>query len=230
MQLKAIIFGGIGTLVETSELQREAFNRAFEEAGVDWHWDRDEYQTLLSVTGGRDRIRHFDRHTGFLDERTILSIHARKTELFQQILNNTKLALRAGVGDLINKALNTDTMLAIASTTAKSNIDVLAAASDLNLKQFDAVVHRDLVTRTKPDPEAFQHCLSILGITAHEAVAIEDSDSGVRSAVAAGLMCFALPGANTTGQNYEQASLVTQSLSDIDVIDAARSRLQATAV
>ena len=223
MHLQAIIFGGIGTLVETSELQREAFNRAFEEAGIGWHWERDVYQSLLSVAGGRNRIRHFDRHSGDLDEQRIVSLHARKTELFQQSVASTDLALRSGVRYLINKALSTDTKLAFASTTSKANIYALAAASDLDLRQFEVVLHRDLVTSAKPDPEVYQLCLSTLGISAHEAVAIEDSDSGVRSALGAGLTCFALPGANTTGQNYEQAALVTHSLEDIDVIDAARS-------
>lgn len=58
MGIRAIIFGGIGTLVETSELQRRAFNDAFTAFGVRWHWDRDTYRRLLSVPGGRNRIRH----------------------------------------------------------------------------------------------------------------------------------------------------------------------------
>lgn len=223
MHLQAIIFGGIGTLVETSELQRNAFNRAFEEAGLNWHWERDVYRGLLSVAGGRNRIRHFDRKTRALDEQTVRSLHARKTELFQEAIVNADLAPRAGVKNLLNKAMSTDTRLAIASTTSKSNIVALAEASGLDLMQFDAIIDRDLVGCPKPDPEAYQSCLGTLGISAQEAVAIEDSDSGVRSALGAGLTCFALPGANTTEQNYDQAALVTYSLADVDVIDAARS-------
>jgi beta-phosphoglucomutase-like phosphatase (HAD superfamily) len=34
MTVKAIMFGSIGTLVETSNLQRHAFNRAFKDAGL----------------------------------------------------------------------------------------------------------------------------------------------------------------------------------------------------
>ncbi|MFT7179418.1 MAG: phosphoglycolate phosphatase-like HAD superfamily hydrolase, partial [Oceanospirillaceae bacterium] len=41
MTTKAILFGSIGTLVETSELQRRAFNQAFSEAGLDWNWSEE---------------------------------------------------------------------------------------------------------------------------------------------------------------------------------------------
>ena len=47
MTIQALFFGGIGTLLETSELQREAFNAAFREAGLDWHWSIDEYREML---------------------------------------------------------------------------------------------------------------------------------------------------------------------------------------
>ena len=221
VQLRAIIFGGIGTLVETSELQRDAFNRAFEEAGLGWYWERDVYQSLLSVAGGQNRIRHFSRHTGGLDEQTIYSLHARKTQLFQRAMETADLAPRAGVRKLINKALGADTRLAIASTTSQSNIVRLAGASGLDLAQFDVIMHRDLVVNPKPHSEVYEFCLEALGLTRYEAVAIEDSDSGVRSALAAGLACFALPGANTAGQDYGQAALVTHSLANLDVIDVA---------
>ena len=45
--MKAILFGSIGTLIETSDLQREAFNQAFKEAGLDWYWDQEDYTKLL---------------------------------------------------------------------------------------------------------------------------------------------------------------------------------------
>jgi len=44
MNYKAILFGSIGTLIETSDLQRESFNEAFKEAGLDWYWDQEDYE------------------------------------------------------------------------------------------------------------------------------------------------------------------------------------------
>ena len=49
MTYKSLLFGSIGTIIETSELQRESFNEAFKEAGLDWYWDQEDYRLLLSL-------------------------------------------------------------------------------------------------------------------------------------------------------------------------------------
>ena len=52
MTYKSLLFGSIGTIIETSELQRESFNEAFKEAGLDWYWDQEDYRLLLKQSGG----------------------------------------------------------------------------------------------------------------------------------------------------------------------------------
>src|SRR3990172_6675786 len=64
LMLRALIFDVHGTLADTErDGHRPAFNRAFAEAGLDWHWDAALYGELLAVTGGKERMRHYvDRH------------------------------------------------------------------------------------------------------------------------------------------------------------------------
>ena len=57
--MKAVLFGSIGTLIETSDIQRESFNQAFKEAGLDWYWDQEDYTKLLKKSGGTKRIEDF---------------------------------------------------------------------------------------------------------------------------------------------------------------------------
>lgn len=58
--LKAVIFDVDGTLAETErDGHRIAFNRAFAEAGLDWHWDEKLYGELLAITGGRERLQYY---------------------------------------------------------------------------------------------------------------------------------------------------------------------------
>ena len=54
---RALIFDVDGTLAETEEVHRRAFNAAFAEAGLDWFWDQVTYARLLRVAGGKERIR-----------------------------------------------------------------------------------------------------------------------------------------------------------------------------
>ncbi|MGA1562206.1 MAG: HAD family hydrolase, partial [Gammaproteobacteria bacterium] len=57
--LQALLFDVDGTLADTEEAHRLAFNEAFAAAGLDWEWSSALYTELLKVTGGKERIRHF---------------------------------------------------------------------------------------------------------------------------------------------------------------------------
>ena len=57
--MKAVLFGSIGTLIETSDIQRESFNQAFKENGLDWYWSKETYKNLLKNSGGSKRIENF---------------------------------------------------------------------------------------------------------------------------------------------------------------------------
>ena len=104
MNYKAILFGSIGTLIETSDLQRESFNEAFKEAGLDWYWDQEDYRLLLKQSGGTKRIEDFAEK----NNTTVLAqqIRERKTHIFNQKLLTEQLMPREGVIDVIEYAKN----------------------------------------------------------------------------------------------------------------------------
>ena len=59
-ELKALIFDIDGTLSNTEQHgHRVAFNDAFAEYGIDWHWDVNTYGKLLAVTGGKERMKFY---------------------------------------------------------------------------------------------------------------------------------------------------------------------------
>ena len=58
-KLEALLLDVDGTLADTEEVHRQAFNSAFEKAGLDWVWGQDLYHELLAVTGGKERIRYY---------------------------------------------------------------------------------------------------------------------------------------------------------------------------
>ncbi len=85
----ALIFDVDGTLAETEELHRRAFNHAFARHGLDWHWDRAAYKDLLRVTGGKERIRAFHSRQWTappLSDADIAELHRIKTAHYAELV------------------------------------------------------------------------------------------------------------------------------------------------
>ena len=59
IKYKAVLFGSIGTIIETSDLQRKAFNQAFKKNDLNWVWTKKIYKFLLNKSGGKDRISNY---------------------------------------------------------------------------------------------------------------------------------------------------------------------------
>ena len=88
MSLEALIFDVDGTLADTEEAHRVAFNNAFERCKLDWRWSPDAYKDLLKTTGGKERIAaYIATKTLSNAERKQLTaliptIHAEKTKFY----------------------------------------------------------------------------------------------------------------------------------------------------
>jgi HAD superfamily hydrolase (TIGR01509 family) len=185
--MQALIFDVDGTLAETEELHRAAFNEAFAaEGGPGWHWDQPLYARLLAVTGGKERIAHF---APTLPAERIQSLHAAKTAHYARLVASGGLTLRPGVRRLLQAAHHTGVKLAIATTTSPANIEALLAACG-NVPSFDVIAAGDEVSAKKPAPDIYLLALRRLGLPANACLAIEDSENGLRSARAAGLRCL----------------------------------------
>ena len=121
--MKAIIFGSIGTLVETSDIQRQSFNQAFKEIGLDWYWDKNNYKNLLKKSGGRNRVEYFAN----INQNTVDSkkIRELKTQYFNRYLNSNIINPREGVLEVIKYAKLNNIKIGLASTTTIENIDAI---------------------------------------------------------------------------------------------------------
>jgi len=216
----ALLFGSIGTLAETSEMQREAFNRAFALAGLGWHWNRSLYQALLKTTGGLNRIETFALSRGqVVDAR---AIHVAKTAIYHQLLDEKALELRAGVSETIRWANRNGIRLGLVSTTGRGNIERLLAAlaPACTREMFDIVTNGGQVKRPKPDPEAYCLALEKLRVGPDQVVAIEDTAASLSASLAAGIATVAFPGENVYGDDFSTAAAVTPVLTPDIVVDA----------
>ncbi len=215
MTPKALIFDVDGTLAETEEAHRRAFNETFAAAGLDWHWSMADYAELLRTTGGKERMRAHREATGHgPSDAEIARLHGEKTERYGRIVAGGELALRPGVAALIAAARAHGLRIAVATTTNRPNVEALCSAcwgkpAD---EIFDVIAAGDEVTAKKPAPDVFELALSRLGISPTEAIAFEDSRNGVLSAKAAGLPVVVTPSAYTAGDDFADADWIIPSL------------------
>lgn len=225
---QALIFDVDGTLAETErDGHRPAFNRAFAEGGLAWHWDATLYGQLLAVTGGKERLRHYAAHyapdiarrADF--ESLVKKLHAAKTAHYLRLVETGCLPLRPGIARLIGAARAAGIRLAIASTTSPENVRALLRASLAPDAPdwFEIIGAGDIVATRKPAPDIYRWVLDRLGLPAANCLAIEDSENGLRSALSAGLRCLITVSQYTAGQNFAGAWRVLGDLGEVSPND-----------
>ena len=154
MTLKAIIFDVDGTIANTEhDGHLKAFNEAFDFYELDWYWDSALYGTLLSVSGGKERLSFYINNYNpklkwMLSES---DIHNKKTEIFINKISAGFISLRIGVERLIKDAQNHNLKLAIATTTSFNNVKAILESTlgKGALENFEVVAAGDIVDKKK---------------------------------------------------------------------------------
>jgi HAD superfamily hydrolase (TIGR01509 family) len=220
--LRALIFDVDGTLAETERHgHRIAFNSAFKEADLDWHWDEVLYGALLKIAGGPERIAHYARtyggsqHTDAELQALVERLHASKTREYVALVAAGTVHLRPGVARIIAEARAQNILLAIATTTTRANVTALIEATlgSAALSWFAAMGTAQEVAAKKPDPAVYRWVLERLGIEAAEALALEDSRNGLLAALRAGVPCVVTPTPYSADEDFSEALV---RLDDLD--------------
>lgn len=222
--LQGIIFDVDGTLADTEDVHRLAFNHVFQEYGLDWNWTPDLYRELLTISGGRERIadygrrlrRRFASDAAFDD--FVVAMHKAKTRKYAAMLTEGEVRLRPGIRRLLDEARAAGLKLGIATSSARSNIETLL---DNNLPPgwrhwFSALETCDSVPQKKPSPAVYLAALAQLGTDAHYTVALEDTRNGLAAARAAGLVTIVTTHRFTRDHQFPDADLVVDSAGEPD--------------
>lgn len=227
MALRAVLFGSIGTLVDTSDAQRLAFNAAFRSFNIDVFWSRDTYQSLLTQPGGRNRIANALKGAGIDPERSLVdAIYNEKTSLFLNHLYS-EVRPRAGVVTLLEQAGQTGLATAFVCGTDKAVIDaLLEGAAGISAASFDVILSSSDARNIKPDPELYTFALAQLGLEPAECVAIEDTITNGRSAQAAGIPVLYTPGEMTAHEDWACVSDQIVSLETLSISSTAVDALR----
>ena len=221
--LQALIFDVDGTLADTeANGHRVAFNKAFAEAGLNWHWSVELYGALLTVTGGKERIFHYIQNyqpqfiaPGALDE-FIAALHRAKNGFYADMVAAGEIPLRPGVKRLLLEAQQSGLRLAIATTTSLENVEALLEHSlDPDaVSWFEVIAAGDVVAAKKPAPDIYHYALAAMNLSAADCLAVEDSMNGLRSALAADLKTVITVSDYTRNERFSGAVLVVDQLGE----------------
>ncbi len=231
MTVKAIIFDVDGTLSETEEAHRRAFNEAFMEFELPWVWTRAMYAELLKTTGGKERMTKYQRDVlgQDVDAEEIAAIHKRKTEIYGELIASGAAGLRRGIAELISDAKANGIRVAVATTTNRPNVDLLSEAcfgqpaGDV----FEVIAAGDEVKNKKPAPDVFDQAVAGLGLDPSECVGLEDSRNGLLSCSGARVPCIVSPGVYTLGSDFTEAAAVISCFSEINTVAKLNALMEA---
>jgi HAD superfamily hydrolase (TIGR01509 family) len=148
------------------------------------------------------------------------------TDIVQQRVSDDGLPWRPGARELLLQLREAGVPTAL--VTMSIGKLATAVASEIGFTAFDVIVAGDDVTHAKPHPEAYLKAAELLGVSAHDCVAIEDSGPGVGAAVASGAATIGVP-LNVPlfddGSFAVWPTLAGRTVSDLgDVLELARVR------
>ena len=219
--LKIVFWDLDGTIADT-ELNghRVAYNSAFKEYSLDWNWNRKLYSDLLNIGGGKNRIRFFAKQKELiLSNKDINYIYNIKQKYYQSLIDNDEIKPRIGVIRLVNELYSRNIKQWIVTTSGRdSSFHLISRYFSDNVNPFSGYICGEDILRHKPDPEAYKLALTKSNSTTSTSIVIEDSLIGLKAATSANLKCVVTlsPWKKNITEEYKEASLVLDSLGDID--------------
>lgn len=207
--LRAVVLDVDGTLVDSErDGHRVAFNLAFEELGLAYHWSPEQYGELLLVPGGKQRLNAFLTEQGVDSEDLVQRLHHRKTELLQGLIEQDRVQPRPGVRRLLDEIAAEGVRVAVATTGSRRWVSLLLDRL-FGIERFEVVITGEDAPVLKPDPAAYLRAVEAMGIEpGPQVVAVEDSHAGLTAAKGADLSCVVVVNDYTRGHELSSGDLV----------------------
>ena len=181
---KALLFDLDGTLAETDPLHFRAFATMLRDQGVEL--TEEDYGRHIAGRSNAAIMAHFlpghavEEHTRLADA---------KEEAFRKLAEN--LVPVDGLVELLDRAREHDLKVALVTNAPRANAVHMLRVLGLT-ERFSLVIAADELAHSKPHPLPYATALETFGVEAADAVAFEDSRTGIASAKAAGIFTVGL--------------------------------------
>ncbi len=209
--IRAVIFDLDGTLTNTEVY----FQRAWAEAGARFGCDLDKEKTLALRSLGMPFVDAQLREW-FGDACRPAEIKAACHSIFNSIAKQKGVELKPGAAELLSWLKEKGVVIALATSGRSERAEKQLSETGI-IDFFDEIICSDMVARGKPAPDTYLHACGVLGVRPEEAVAVEDSPNGVKSAFRAGCRVIMVP--DLTGPDDELGPMLYACVSSLrDII------------
>ena len=202
-----ILWDHDGVLVETEPWYFEATRQTIAELGVDLAHSA----YLRDMARGRpawDRARALG-----VAEATIDRHRDRRNALYQHFLQTEDIEIPGVVPAL--RSLARRYSMAIVTTSKKPDFELIHREREI-VSFINFVLAKGDYARSKPEPDPYLTALERFAADRNEAVVVEDSERGLRAAVAAGIDCIVVANEFVKGQDLSAATWHVKSLAEIE--------------
>jgi HAD superfamily hydrolase (TIGR01509 family) len=209
--IRALIFDFDGIILETEMPTYTAWSEIYREHGHDLPLDR-WLDYIGREAGYFDALGHLASLVGesFDREAARASREKRRSELLDA------LDVMAGIRDYVSEARRLGLRLGVASSSSHEYVTRHLERLGLG-GVWDAIVGREDAPRAKPAPDLYLRALALLGVSADEAIAIEDSPNGIAAAKDAGMRVVAVPNDLTSGLDLSRADCRVASCAEMSL-------------
>lgn len=224
--MPTLIFDCDGVLADTEQFGHlRAFNQLFEEEGLPLQWSIEDYAEKVKIGGGKERVKsvltpEFIAAAGLPSDpdeidALVARWHKRKTAIYTDLVEAGVMPGRPGIKRIVDDAAANGWNLAVASTSAEPAVRaVLRYAVGDHLAEKFSVYAGDIVQAKKPAPDIYLYALEDMKIDPSDVIVVEDSENGMRAAVAAGLPTVVTVSTFTVNEDFSPAALVVSHLGD----------------
>ena len=176
---RALLFDLDGTLAETDSLHLPTWVNVLRPYGIEI--DEEFYRERIS---GRSNSKIVEDLLPDLSAKEGRDLADAKEASFRERAD--ELEPLPGLLDFMREAKDRGLSLALVTNAPEENVEAMLLALELR-EYFDEVVLSDEVGPVKPDPAPYRAALDRLGVAPEEALAFEDSTSGIASSVGVGI-------------------------------------------